>query len=175
MRARRLAFWGLFALMSAVYATMVFWSLPRLSAMAGGVQMFDLRPMGYSFDEAQAILAALGDVGIQFYVQVQHKLDTVYPALLALTLIWAFQALFRRRAAQVLSVLAAGAAACDYSENARVATMLKAGADGIDNAMVEAASFWTIAKSGLTTIALIALLVGMVLWLWNRWAANRPT
>ena len=47
---------------------------------------FDLRPLGYDADSAKAFLQHLSPAGRDFYLNVQHKLDTAYPALLALAL-----------------------------------------------------------------------------------------
>ncbi len=86
----RLIFWIMFAVMLGVYLVMVLWSLPLLMADAGGLPAFDLRPAGYSHDEAQAFLAALSPEGRAFYLDVQQWLDTAYPALLGVVLVMAF-------------------------------------------------------------------------------------
>ncbi len=96
MTAPRLAFWLLFAATLGVYATMLGWTLPAISAAAGGLPAFDMRPGGYSFDEAKAFLAALSPEGKALYLDVQHKLDTAYPGLLAATLFFAI-ARWRRK------------------------------------------------------------------------------
>ena len=82
-------FWLVFAAMLGNYLAMILWSIPRISAEAGGLAIFDMRPAGYSFEEAKTFLAALSPDGARFYVQVQHRLDSAYPALLAVTLGWA--------------------------------------------------------------------------------------
>ena len=93
MVSRRVAFWALFAVTNIVYLVMVVWSLPKVSEAAGGLVPFDMRPTGYSFEEAKAFLAALGPEGTAFYLHVQQRLDLLYPALLAATLFFAIRAL----------------------------------------------------------------------------------
>ncbi len=78
----------LFWLLVGVYATMVVWSIPLLSKDAGGLEIFDMRSGGYSFEEARAVLAALSPEGVVFYETIQHRLDGIYPVLLAATLGW---------------------------------------------------------------------------------------
>ena len=73
-------FWLTFAATIVVYAIMVVWSLPTITASADGQVPFDLRPLGYSYDEARAFLLALSDEGRHFYTAVQHRLDHIYPA-----------------------------------------------------------------------------------------------
>ena len=94
---RRVAFWTLVAVTTAIYLVMVLWSLPKISAAAGGATPFDMRPLGYSFEEARAFLTALSSEGARFYRTVQHRLDLLYPALLAATLFFAIRALAPHR------------------------------------------------------------------------------
>ena len=70
---------------TAVYLAMVLGTLPALEAQAG-MMPFDLRPTGYSTDTALALLRALGAEGRFYYLTRQLPLDTLYPALMALTL-----------------------------------------------------------------------------------------
>jgi hypothetical protein len=163
-------FWACFALAMAVYLTMVLWSLPRLQQAAGGRVAFDLQPMGYSPAEARALVAALGEDGRAFYLNVQHCLDAAYPALLAVTLILAFRLLARGWLVQGLTAVAVFAAALDYLENWAVAAMLRTAPDAMTDAMVETASRWTVAKSLASTVTFVALIVllGRAGWVWLR-------
>jgi hypothetical protein len=155
-------FWILFAVTMAVYATIVGWSLPHISAAAGDLVPFDMRPGGYSFEDARAFLAALSPDGAAFYEAVQHRLDIFYPPLIALTLAWAIAALLPRGWGiwcWAIGALAMPIAALDYLENAAVSVMLQAGAAGLTPEMVASASGWTIAKSMLTTVAMSLVLL----------------
>ncbi len=157
----RLIFWLLFLMMTGVYLTMALWSIPKITADAGGLLAFDLRPMGYSFEEAQAFLAALSEQGRDFYLNVQQMLDRAYPALFAVVMVLAFRQIFSGAAQFVASVVALAGAGFDYMENASVAVMLRAGG-GLNEAIVSAASRWTMLKSASVTVALILLIIGLV-------------
>lgn len=161
---KRTNFWVLVAVTTTVYGAMLGWSLPRIADAASGLRPFDMRPAGYSFDDAQAFLAALSDKGAQFYLSVQHWLDTAYPALLALTCGWAMVQLMRRwRARQLLWLVPLPAMLFDYLENAAVAGMIRAGATGITPEMVADASRWSVLKAGATTVSLTLLLALIVM------------
>lgn len=175
MTAPRVAFWLLFAATLCVYAIMLAWTLPAISAAAGGLAPFDMRPSGYSFDTAKAFLAALSPAGRNLYLNVQHRLDTAYPALLAATLFFAIWALAPERWGPLrwaIALVAIPGAAFDYLENAAVAVMLAAGADALTPDMVATASGWTVAKSTATSIAMTVLLALLAARGW-RWLAAR--
>lgn len=65
---------------------MVLGSRPVIMAGTGGLMPFDLRLFGYSYAKAQGAMAALSDQGRGLYLTVQLGLDSVYPALMAVTL-----------------------------------------------------------------------------------------
>ena len=162
-------FWAVFAAMVLVYCAMVLWSLPIIMSDANGLMPFDLRPSGYTTEEARAFLAALSENGRAHYLGVQHKLDTLYPGLMALSLILAYLLLYPTKWAVGFSVLAVLAAVFDWSENSAVADLLRLGAEGIDEEVVSIAALFTILKSGFVTVALTILLVGVVGMMWRRW------
>jgi hypothetical protein len=162
---RKLLFWALCAATVFVYALMLSWSLPTLSAAAGGLIPFDMRPAGWSYGEARAFLEALSTDGAAFYRDVQHRLDVVYPALLAATLFFAIAALAPKGLGvwrYGLASIALPVAAFDYLENRLVGMMLDAGAAGLSPALAEAASQSAMLKAGSTTAAMLALVVLLV-------------
>lgn len=163
------AFRAVFALMLLVYLTMVLWSLPIILSDANGLMPFDLSPSGYTTEEARAFLSALSKDGQAHYLGVQHKLDTLYPGLMALSLILAYHLLFAKTWAVGFSALAVLAAVFDWSENSAVADLLRLGAEGIDEEVVSVAALFTMLKSGFVTVALTILLVGVVGMMWRRW------
>ena len=110
----RLIFWLMFAVMLGVYMTMAFWSIPKIVADAGGLLAFDLRPLGYSFDEASAFITALSDEGRVFYLNVQQMLDSAYPALFAVVMVMAFSHLFAGWPRLLASAFALAGAGFDY-------------------------------------------------------------
>ncbi|MCP4382693.1 MAG: hypothetical protein GY798_14955 [Hyphomicrobiales bacterium] len=175
MTSGRIAFWGLLVVTVAVYVAMVAWSLPFIAADAGGLIPFDMQPTGYGFDAALAFVGGLSPEGVAFYLDVQHSLDLIYPALLAATLFFAIAELARNRTGRWRWLLAAAAipgAIFDWLENSAVATMLAAGPDGLTPEMVETASRWTILKSGFTTLAM-AIVVVLIAGHAVRWIRGR--
>ena len=134
---------------------------------------FDLRPMGYSLDDAQAFLSALGDVGRAQYQGPQRSLDLVYPCLMGASLAlaaWLFTPRFWALPVITLAVLAAG---FDLAENRAVAELLVLGADGIDVQDVTRASQASLLKSVATMLAMLILLVGLGHAFWRRRQARR--
>ena len=115
-------------------------------------------------------LAALTVEGADFYRGVQHRLDVIYPALLALTLYFAMLSLAPHGLGPwryLAGVIALPVALFDYLENSAVALMLEAEPLGLTYAMVADASRWTVLKSGATTLAMVIVLLGMVSKTWR--------
>ena len=167
MKGKDRLFWFVIAVTLADYCVMIFWSIPKISAQAGGLTVFDMRPGGYSFDEAKTFLAALSPEGAAFYINVQHKLDAAYPALLALTLGWAILRLAPANWGLWRWLLAATAlpgTVFDYRENLDVSSMLKLGPNGITPQLVEAASLHSQLKVVSTSVAMAILLVLLGIW-----------
>ncbi|WP_371168297.1 hypothetical protein [Aliiroseovarius sp. 2305UL8-7] len=162
-------FWAVFAATIVVYLTIVLWSLPIISNDANGLMPFDLRPTGYSANEARAFLSALGETGRAQYLGAQHWLDTFYPGLLAVSLVLSYFLLFPRRWAVGFSFLAMLAAVFDWNENIAVADLLRLGAGGIDEEVVSIAALFTVLKSAAVTMALSILIIGLILAGWRRW------
>ena len=167
----------------ALWAFMVFWTLAYLRRISGGLEPFDLRTYGYDLSEARALLAALSQLGRDYYLNVQLSLDNAYPATYAFSrvlLLWwltipgrvaDFALPFSARLA--LAALPVATAACDYVENDAIAAMLVAGPQ-VDAETVAWASFWTQAKSlgGLLTDATAVILLMIML---NRWWQRRQS
>ena len=86
MHPMRFAFWTLVAITLAIYASMLIWTLPRITAAADGHVPFDMRPGGYSFDDAREFLTCLQPDGRTIYLGPQAVLDLIYPGLLAIVL-----------------------------------------------------------------------------------------
>ncbi|MEE9387413.1 MAG: hypothetical protein V3U96_02280 [Paracoccaceae bacterium] len=172
MSRARLAYWALFSITLAVYVAMLFWSLPAISDAAGGLVPFDLRPGGYDDAQAQAFLNALSADGRSFYLTVQHRLDTAFPALMGATLCFATLWLYgaaRRLIRICLAVIPIIGGAFDWLENSYVAAMLSSPVDLISHDLIAAASQATVLKSAFNTAAMLVVLVGLArLWLTRR-------
>jgi hypothetical protein len=164
---------GLLAVSVVLWAVMVFGTLAHLSAAAEGAQPFDLRPRGYSVGEARALLTMLGEAGRAYYADVHLVLDTIYPAIYALSrtlAIWWLAEPGRLRAAPIapairwiLIVPPIAAAAFDYWENSLIRKMLAAG-PAVSDDLVRMASLATQLKSvagalSETTMVICAVVV----------------
>ena len=68
-----------------MWAGMFFGPLAHLSRLAGGASPFDVRAMGYSYDEAHAFLGAIGERGRRYYANRELLLDMFYPPLYAVS------------------------------------------------------------------------------------------
>lgn len=172
----RTIFWIVFAATLGVYLVMLAWTLPAITAAAGGLAPFDLRPSGYTFDEARTFLAALTSEVTTLYRNVQQRLDIAYPALLAATLVMAILLLSPAGLGRLRWLLAATALpgmVFDYLENAAVAAMLDGGAAALTPETAAAASRWTVLKSAFSTLAFVVLLALLGLWLYRRLSSRR--
>jgi len=169
----------------ALWAVMVFVTLAYLRRIAGGLEPFDLRPFGYTVEEARALLQALSEIGRAYYADVQLQLDTAYPALYALSrallLLWVTAP---GRTAErplplpgriALLALPVATAWFDYFENAGIAQMLAAGPQ-VSADVVESASFWTRAKSlaGVTTEVICVILAAIAFVRWRHRRRAQP-
>ncbi len=172
----RIVFWPVFAVTVAVYLVMVVWTLPSITGAAGGLAPFDLRPMGYSFEEARAFLAALPADANGFYRDVQQRLDLFYPPLLAATLFMAIFLLAPSRPAWLkwaLAMTALPGMVFDWLENMAVREMLLDGPEALTPELAGEASLWTLLKSWFSAFSIAILLVLVAIWIARRFAARR--
>ena len=164
----------------AVYAVMLAWSLPTLSAIAAGnglvdARMFDMRPAGYDFETSKALLAALGEPGRDWYLSVQQRLDTAFPVLNGLSIFIGLTFVARQfhKANALTTAFAAipalAAAGFDLAENAAVALMLRAGPNAVTPEMAASASALSIVKSAAVTCSLVLLLAGLAFAGYRYW------
>ena len=144
----------------AVYLVMITVTLAHIQAITGQVP-FDMRPLGYNTLEAAALLDGLGSYGRWYYLSRQIPLDTLYPALLALTLtnaiLWFGRHLIDRKPVRIGIVLSVCAALFDYGENLGIAAMVL-GWPTVPDPLVHLTSTASIAKSILTTLAVLLLI-----------------
>ena len=161
---------------SVIYVPMISVTLAHIEAVSGQVP-FDMRPLGYSPKDAATLLEALGAEGRAYYLSRQIPLDTLYPAMLALTLIATFSWFGRGMPGSKLVrsgiILSVSCALFDYLENIGIAAMIWSWPE-VSIALGYAASTATIVKSALTTlVVLLALLIGF-LWVRLPKAELRP-
>src|SRR5262245_23620676 len=162
---------------------MVFWTVPYLRRIAGGLEPFDLRPFGYTLEDARVLLQALSEIGRAYYADVQLQVDTVYPAVFALSrvllLLWLTQPGRTAAGPIPLAVRAALLAPpilnawFDYLENDAIAAMLAAGPE-LSADLVARASFWTQATwlTALVTEATCVILLAIAFIRWRQWSQS---
>jgi len=160
---------------ATIYMLMINVTLAHIEEVSGHIP-FDMRPLGYGPTEAATLLEALGVDGRAYYFSRQIPLDTLYPAMLALTMIatilWFGQRMSERKIVRFGVALSVGSALCDYIENLGIIAMIWSWPD-VSVPLVNAASTATIAKSALTTLAvLLTLFTG---FFWMRLSKSGPS
>ena len=172
----------------SLFLFMISETLAHLRALAGGLDPFDIRPIGYDVSEARAFLEALGATGRDYYVHVQLRIDALYPATYAfsrvLLILWFAlpgRALARGIAPPYkLVLLVPPAAACvlDWSENAGIATMLSTW-PALPSDLVARTSALTVAKSAASavteSVVIVLLMATICHRLMHRRALRGPT
>ncbi|MEP3295658.1 MAG: hypothetical protein ABJO27_04115 [Pseudoruegeria sp.] len=149
----------------SIYLLMVTVTLAHLQEVSGSVP-FDMRPFGYGPTDARILLDALGAEGRTYYLKRQIPLDSLYPALLALTLMTAICWIGRRHPKSKLIrigiIFALGGAVFDYAENLGIMVMIL-NWPNLSDPLVYGASTATVVKSALTTFAVLLLIAVTVL------------
>ena len=160
-------FWSVVLVAAGLYGVMLFWSLPVLLAASGNLRPFDLRPWGYTYQEALTLLAALGARGITFYRTVQLTLDTAFPLFESLATGWAILRLAPPRWGRwrlALALIVLPGMGFDYLENAAIARMLDLGPTGLNASLVARASQFSQMKALFVALAMSLLLALIALW-----------
>lgn len=153
---------ALLVVTNLVYFFMLGYSIPKLMEYSSGLPIFDMSPTGYRYEDALALLTALGNEGRAFY-HTQLAIDLLYPALFVACYFALFQWLMKwgntkSHVWQWVSLLPIFAAASDYAENMAIWLMLS-DFPGLSSLLVTVASALTITKSAVTTMYWLALLV----------------
>ncbi len=164
-------FWVILAATLAAWLSMNLWTVPRIEATAGGLRLLDMRFTGYSYEEVQEFVSAIGDEGAALYLGAQYWLDMVFPPLLGAVIFLFFRWLFPGLPGLVIGIVSLTYVAADILENLAVAAILRAGADGLTPEMAATASKWTTAKWGIAIVGLVTLIIGIALSLRRRFSA----
>jgi len=160
---------ALFILTMAVYLTMLFYTIPAVTAFAPEFPIFDLSPSGYSFSYASELLEELGKEGRNLYLYSQLPLDFIYPGLFAVTysllLVWLYRKYFNINSkVYYLGFVPILAGVLDYLENIFIIKMINSFPD-LQMNTVKIASTLTLLKSIFTMLLFVLLLIGVVLFL----------
>ena len=156
----------LFILTNIVYGVILGYSIPLVLSSAPEATLFDMSPTGYSYSQAIELLKSLGLEGRNTYLTVQIPLDFVYPALFgvsyALLITWILkQSVARESRLFLLAFLPLLAGIFDYLENMSIIAMLN-GFPDVSESLVLIASSFTIAKSVMTSLSFVFLLVAII-------------
>lgn len=158
-----------------IYLFMIQVTLAHIQTVSGMVP-FDMRPFGYSPDEAARLLTALEETGRAYYLTRQIPLDIVYPALLALTLIsanvWFGSSLPNKNIIRAGAVFSIAAAVADYSENLGISMMLL-GWPNLPDTLVLASSIASSLKAFLTTVAALITIFIAANWTRRKYLSGR--
>jgi len=152
------------AIAASIYLLMMSVTLAHIEAVSGQIP-FDMRPFGYGPTEAAAILDALGMDGRAYYLRRQIALDTVYPPMLALTMIaticWLGQRMPNKKLVRLGIALSVVSALFDYVENIGIVAMIWNWPE-VSVPLIYSASSATVLKSVSTTLAVgLIILVGI--------------
>ncbi len=115
---------------NAVYAVMLFITIPLLTKFSGGMRLLDMSRGGYDADYVNTLFSALGKEGRDTYLFIQIPVDMIYPFLsgIAYCLVLAY---FLDRLGKFNSflfyvcLLPLVSALFDYSENIGIISMLR--------------------------------------------------
>ena len=150
-----------------VYFIMLLYTIPQVSAYAPGINLFDLSPAGYSFEYAIKLLDTLGSDGRELYLYRQLPLDFIYPGLFAvscsLLLSWLFLKTQQTNSKLFyFCYIPVAAGLFDYLENIFIVNILTS-YPNVSEVSIFLASSMTIAKSVLTTVFFVLLILGVIL------------
>jgi hypothetical protein len=146
-----------------VYVAMLSYTIPRVEKYANGMKLFDLSPGGYSYEYAKELLTKLGESGRDLYLYNQLPLDFLYPGLFAIScsllLSWLFLKI-KDPSSRLFyfCFVPVAVGVFDYIENILIIGLIS-GYPDISPGQVELSSLVTIAKSVLTTLFFIVLLI----------------
>jgi len=157
----------LFIITMAVYLVIIFYTIPAVTTQAPEMKLFDMSPGGYDLIYAEELLKSIGPVGREAYMKRQLPIDFIYPCLFAVTyalmLVWLFRKRFNEKSRVfLLALIPALAGLFDYFENFGILLMLRS-FPNLNELVVQASSFFSIVKSGLTIAFYIFLLFGLLM------------
>ncbi|MGJ7921693.1 hypothetical protein [Neobacillus sp. LXY-4] len=178
--------WLLFLILSqTIYIIMQTYTIPRISDEAGGLLIFDMKPLGYTYEDAYKFLSQLSEKGYKLYTHVQLPLDILFPILNGITGLCTFILLIRlynkvknksdlylfspfSKATLTLPLIAM---LFDYMENMMIFVMLSY-QSAVPKMVVYVADIFTIIKSMSTSIfyiiSFIIFIISCVTWIRNR-------
>lgn len=159
----------LFVLTQAVYLVMLGYTIPQVTEYTDNMEIFDLRPQGYSAEYAKELLNTLGEDGRRIYLTRQIPMDLIYPGLFLVTYTLLLSYIFKRGFSegsfmqQLIFVPILGGI-FDYLENVGIVLMLTMYPD-FSSTVARVSSIFSVSKSLFTTLFFILLFLGIAKWL----------
>ena len=148
-----------------VYFMMLFVSIPKVLQYSNGMKILDLMPTGYSAEYVQKLFETLGETGRKIYLWQQLPLDTLYPALFAISfsllLSYIFKKIFsEKNKIQKVSLLPIFAGLFDYLENIGIILMLNI-YPNFQPWIANITNVFSVFKSFLTTLVFLFIIIGL--------------
>jgi len=162
-----------FAILITLYAVVfgaIVYNLSKLTTLTNGYGILDF-DRGYSRERVLEVFGSYGNEGMAIYSQIQ-LLDIVNPAVYSLFFASILYLLWRQKKAVWVVIIPLIAAALDYLENLTLFLLSRSYPD-ISEPLVLVSSTLSIIKNVALVAAVIALLVGMSLWLLNMLAGKK--
>lgn len=158
---------ALFIMTTLMYFIMLGITIPLVSGYAEGLKLLDMMPTGYNLDYVNTLFDALGPKGRDTYLYRQLPIDMIYPALFGISYC-SILAYFLKKLNKFdtkffyLCLLPLFAGLADYLENFGIINLL-INYPNLTSGMVTNAAFFSLFKSGVTTLYFIILLVTLIL------------
>jgi len=157
----------LFVLTNLVYAFMLLVTIPKIMSFSKGLKIVDMLPMGYDLKYINKLFETLGTDGRAAYLYVQLPVDMMYPFLFAISncliLGFFFKKIEKENSKLIyLCYLPVVAGVADYFENFGIIGMLYTYPE-IPDYLAKLSTFFSVVKSGTTTVFFLVLLVVLVL------------
>ena len=150
-----------------VYMLMMLVTIPTIRSGMNGVEIFDLRPMGYSVKEGYKILGALTEEMVHYYKYVQLPLDLIYPFAIS---VFCFLTLSKLTAKMWKIKMIRGSAFLimffDYLENMGIYYLLS---NTVKPWMIQVTCIFSIGKSLSTTVVMTLICILVILKIKNKY------
>ncbi|MEQ1587453.1 MAG: hypothetical protein ABL895_16330 [Cyclobacteriaceae bacterium] len=157
----------LFVLTNIVYVFMLTVTIPAIMSYSHGIKILDMMPMGYDADYVNTLLNTLGEEGRQTYLVKQIPIDLIYPFLFGvsycLVIAYFLNKIGKLESLFYLCLLPVVAGFFDYLENVGIIALLNTYPD-ISARLIQVTSVFSIAKSTITTIYFILLIVVLIMF-----------
>ncbi|WP_149276258.1 hypothetical protein [Pareuzebyella sediminis] len=158
---------ALLILTSLIYLIMLGVTIPLVSTYAEELKLLDMMPMGYDFDDVNALFSALGPKGRNAYLYNQLPVDMIYPALFGMSFCLLLAYLLKKLNRYngklfYLCLLPLFAGFADYMENVGIIVLLT-NYPNLTSGLVPITAFFSLLKSGVTTLYFLILIGTFIL------------